>query len=138
MLLSIITFLPAVAAAILALFLRGEDEAAQSNAKVFALITTSVTFIVSLFMLFGFDPHDTGFQFVEERPWILGFTYKMGVDGISVLFVMLTTFLMPITIAACWGVTDPRQGIHDRLPAAGNADAGRFHGARSDAVLSVF
>ncbi len=106
MLLSIITFLPAVAAAILALFLRGEDEAAQSNAKVFALITTSVTFIVSLFMLFGFDPHDTGFQFVEERPWILGFTYKMGVDGISVLFVMLTTFLMPITIAACWGVTD--------------------------------
>ena len=53
----------------------------------------------------GFDPADTGFQFVEEHEWILGLTYKMGVDGISVLFVMLTTFLMPITIAACWNVT---------------------------------
>jgi NADH-quinone oxidoreductase subunit M len=49
----------------------------------------------------------------------------MGVDGISVLFVMLTTFLMPITIAACWGVTHARQGIHDRVSGAGNADAGR-------------
>jgi NADH-quinone oxidoreductase subunit M len=104
MLLSIVTFLPAVAAAILALFLRGDDEAAQNNAKVFALITTSVTFLISLFILSGFDPVDTGFQFVEDREWILGLQYKMGVDGISILFVMLTTFLMPITIASCWSV----------------------------------
>ncbi len=104
MLLSIVTFLPAVAAAIMALFLRGDDAAAQRNARWLALIATSVTFIVSLWILFGFDPADTGFQFVEERPWILGLTYKMGVDGISVLFVMLTTFLMPLTIGACWSV----------------------------------
>jgi len=104
MLLSIVTFLPAVAAAILALFLRGDDAAAQTNAKVFALITTSVTFLISLFILSGFNPADTGFQFVEERAWILGLQYKLGVDGISVLFVMLTTFLMPITILACWSV----------------------------------
>ncbi len=104
-LLSIITFLPAVAAAILALFLRGEDDAAQRNAKWLAMIATSATFLVSLFLLAGFDPADPGFQFVEERPWILGLSYKMGVDGISVLFVMLTTFLMPLTIAACWNVT---------------------------------
>ena len=104
-LLSIITFLPLVAAIILALFLRGNDAAAQANAKWLALIATSATFLVSLFVLAGFDPADTGFQFVEERPWILGTTYKLGVDGISVLFVMLTTFLMPITIAACWNVT---------------------------------
>jgi NADH-quinone oxidoreductase subunit M len=103
-LLSIITFLPLVAAVILALFLRGDDAAAQSNAKWLALIATSATFLVSLFLLSGFDPADTGFQFVEERPWILGATYKLGVDGISVLFVLLTTFLMPITIAACWNV----------------------------------
>ena len=103
-LLSIITFIPAVAAGILALFLRGDDPAAQRNAKWLALLATTATFLVSLFVLFGFDPADTGFQFVEEYDWILGLKYKMGVDGISILFVMLTTFLMPITIAACWDV----------------------------------
>jgi NADH-quinone oxidoreductase subunit M len=103
-LLSIITFIPAVAAGILALFLRGDDPAAQRNAKWLALLATTATFLVSLFVLFGFDPQDTGFQFVEEYDWILGLKYKMGVDGISVLFVMLTTFLMPLTIASCWDV----------------------------------
>ncbi len=103
--LSIITFLPLIAAAILALFLRGEDEAAQRNAKWLALIATSVTFVVSLFLIAQFAPNDTGFQFVEEREWILGLKYRVGVDGISILFVMLTTFLMPLTILACWGVT---------------------------------
>jgi len=102
--LSIITFLPLVAAAILALFLRGNDAAAQKNAKMLALIATSMTFVVSLFLIAQFDPADTGFQFVEERDWLVGLKYKMGVDGISILFVMLTTFLMPLTILACWGV----------------------------------
>ena len=104
-LLSITTFIPAIAAAILAIFLRGEDETAQRNAKWVALIATTLTFFVSLFILFQFDPSDTGFQFVEERDWLLGLKYKVGVDGISVLFVMLTTFIMPLTIAASWGVT---------------------------------
>jgi NADH-quinone oxidoreductase subunit M len=104
-LLSIVTFIPAVAAAILAVFLRGSDEAAQRNAKWVALIATTLTFVVSLFILFEFDASNTGFQFVEEREWLLGLKYKMGVDGISVLFVMLTTFMMPLTIAASWGVT---------------------------------
>jgi NADH-quinone oxidoreductase subunit M len=105
-LLSIITFLPLVAAVILALFMRGDDAAARQGAKWLALFTTSATFVISLFILFRFDPSDTGFQFVEEREWILGLTYKMGVDGISILFVMLTTFLMPITIYSCWNVED--------------------------------
>ena len=104
-LLSITTFIPAIAAAILAIFLRGEDAAAQRNAKWVALIATTLSFIVSIFILVGFDPNDTGFQFVEERDWLLGLKYKMGVDGISVLFVMLTTFIMPLTIAASWNVT---------------------------------
>ncbi|WP_306154958.1 NADH-quinone oxidoreductase subunit M [Roseovarius sp. MMSF_3281] len=104
-LLSIVTFIPTFAAAILAVFLRGEDAAAQRNAKWVALIATSVTFLVSLFILFDFDPQNTGFQFVEEHEWLLGLKYKMGVDGISILFVMLTTFMMPITIAASWNVT---------------------------------
>ncbi len=103
-LLSLTTFIPLLGAAILALFLRGDDEAAQRNAKWVALVVTGATFLVSLFILFAFDPSDPGFQFVEERPWLLGLQYKMGVDGISVLFVMLTTFLMPLVIAACWDV----------------------------------
>ena len=103
-LLSIVTFIPAIAAAILAIFLRGEDAAAQTNAKWVALIATVLTFLVSLFILFGFDPSNTDFQFVEERAWLLGLKYKMGVDGISVLFVLLTTFMMPLTIAASWNV----------------------------------
>ncbi|MBL8560780.1 MAG: NADH-quinone oxidoreductase subunit M [Gemmobacter sp.] len=103
-LLSIITFIPAVAALILALFLRGDDPAAQRNAKWVALLATVATFLASIPVLTNFDPANTGMQFVEEADWILGLKYKMGVDGISVLFVMLTTFLMPITIASCWGV----------------------------------
>ncbi|SFR54231.1 NADH-quinone oxidoreductase subunit M [Litoreibacter janthinus] len=103
-LLSIITFAPLVAALILALFLRGDDAAAQRNAKWFALIATSVTFLLSIFIYTGFDAANTGFQFVEERDWLLGLKYKMGVDGISVTFVLLTTFLMPLVIASCWDV----------------------------------
>jgi NADH-quinone oxidoreductase subunit M len=103
-LLSIVTFLPLLGALILAVFLRGSDAAANRNAKWVALWTTIATFVMSLFILTGFDAGNTDFQFVEERSWLLGMQYKLGVDGISVLFVMLTTFLMPITIAACWNV----------------------------------
>ena len=104
-LLSIVTFTPMIAAAILALFLRGDDAAAQRNAKWLALGATTFTFIVSIFVLTGFDAGNPDFQLVEERDWFLGLKYKMGVDGISVLFVMLTTFLMPLVIASCWDVT---------------------------------
>ena len=104
-LLSIVTLLPAMAALILLVFLRGEDAAAQSNAKWTAMIATSATFLVSLIILVQFDPAETGFQMVEEGNWLMGLKYRMGVDGISVLFVMLTTFMMPLVIAASWDVT---------------------------------
>ncbi|WP_439524360.1 NADH-quinone oxidoreductase subunit M [Marivita sp.] len=104
-LLSIVTFLPALAALILLVFLRGDDEAANRNAKWLSLIATSATFLISLFILFQFDPSNTGFQMVEQGEWLLGMQYKMGVDGISVLFVMLTTFMMPLVIAASWDVS---------------------------------
>ncbi len=104
-LLSLTTFIPLLGAGILALFLRGDDAAAQRNAKWVALATTVFTFVVSLFILAGFDPSDTGFQFVEDRQWLLGLRYKLGVDGISILFVLLTTFLMPLVIASCWDVS---------------------------------
>jgi len=102
-LLSIVTFLPLVAAIVMAVFLRGNDEAAQLGAKRMALFVTAANFVISLFILTRFDASNPGFQLVEEGEWMMGLTYKVGVDGISVLFVLLTTFLMPLTIAACWG-----------------------------------
>ena len=101
-LLSLVTFLPLVGALVLLAFLRGDDAAAQLNAKRFSLLVTTATFALSLFLLTGFDPIDTGFQFVEEGTWIAGLTYKLGVDGISLPFVMLTTFFFPLCIAASW------------------------------------
>jgi NADH-quinone oxidoreductase subunit M len=103
-LLTFITFLPAVGALILVMFLRGEDEMAQQNAKRLALWVTTATFLMSLFVLTGFDPSNPDFQFVEEDQWMGGLRYKMGIDGLSLPFVMLTTFFFPLTIYASWGV----------------------------------
>jgi NADH-quinone oxidoreductase subunit M len=98
--LSTVTFLPAVGA-LLILVIRGDDEIARRNVYHVALWTTAVTFVLSLFIWGNFDPSDPGFQMVERRQW-LGETigYTMGVDGISMLFVILTTFLMPLCILA--------------------------------------
>ncbi|MFQ5439138.1 MAG: NADH-quinone oxidoreductase subunit M [Paracoccaceae bacterium] len=104
-LLSIVTFLPLIAALILALFLRGEDAAAQRSAKWLAFFATSATFLISLIVYVQFDPANPGFQMVEEHRWLGGLNYKVGVDGLSILFVLLTTFLMPLVIGACWPVT---------------------------------
>src|SRR6056300_161210 len=104
-LLSIVTFVPALAALILMVLARGQDAAADLVAKRFALIATSATFLLSLFILAQFDSQNTGFQMVETADWILGLQYKMGVDGISVLFVLLTTFMMPLVIYASWDVS---------------------------------
>ncbi|MEE9455065.1 MAG: NADH-quinone oxidoreductase subunit M [Paracoccaceae bacterium] len=104
-LLSIVTFLPLFGAVVLLVALRGDDKMAVRNAKLLALFTTVATFIASMFVYSEFDPANTSFQMVEEKAWLAGLTYKMGVDGISILFVMLTTFLMPIVIGASWGVT---------------------------------
>ena len=100
--LSVVTFLPLVGALFIVL-LRGDDEAGARNARWIALWTTLVTFAVSLVLVWRFDPALAGFQFVEKHAWLGGFgTYHMGVDGISLPFVILTTFLMPLCILASW------------------------------------
>ena len=97
-LLSMVTFIPAFAAFVLLMVARGEDLAAQLVCKRVAIFTTVATFIVSLLILAQFDPLNTNFQMVESYKWIMGLNYKLGVDGISILFVMLTTFMMPLVI----------------------------------------
>ena len=96
--LSVITFLPLVGAVLIG-FLNAE---AKGNARWIAIWTTVLTFIVSLAIWINFDKSNPGFQFIEDHAWLGGLRYKMGVDGISMLFVILTTFLMPICILASW------------------------------------
>lgn len=101
--LSIVTFLPLVGALIT--FLIWEDsEVARRNVRFVALFTTVVTFLVSLGIWYNFDNAQSGFQMVEKVAWIRegDISYHMGVDGISMLFVILTTFLMPFCILASW------------------------------------
>lgn len=100
--LSLVTFLPLVGVLIV-LFINDETEAAQRNIRMVALLTTVFTFLISLMIWAGFDGSNPGFQFVEEAEWLGGgLTYRLGVDGISMLFVILTTFLMPFCILAGW------------------------------------
>ncbi len=100
--LSVVTFLPLVGALVVYIS-PGDDEAGQRNSRWIALWTTLVTLALSLIMLWRFDPSQTDFQFVEKASWLAtGITYHMGVDGISLPFVILTTGLMPICIIASW------------------------------------
>ncbi|MBX3570155.1 MAG: NADH-quinone oxidoreductase subunit M [Rhizobiaceae bacterium] len=106
--LSTVTFLPLVGA-FLILLIRDEGEAARRNIRNVALLTTVFTFLVSLFVWIGFDNSVPGFQMVEKAEWLdSGISYHMGVDGISMLFVILTTFLMPICILASWEAIEKR------------------------------
>ena len=101
--LSLVTFLPLVGAAFI-FFVQGDAETVAKNARAAALWTSLITFVLSLLLWIEFDPSQAGFQFVEEAAWIpaFGIKYKMGVDGISMLFVLLSTFLTPLCVLASW------------------------------------
>jgi NADH-quinone oxidoreductase subunit M len=100
--LSCIVFLPLVGAAFI-LALRGEDEATLNNARFAALATTLIVFVLTLVAYGRFDTSSSAFQLVEEKSWFgSGLVYKLGVDGVSIPFLLLTAFLMPFCIAASW------------------------------------
>jgi NADH-quinone oxidoreductase subunit M len=91
--------------ALFILLLPGETEATKSNARWIALFATVIAFALSLVAWSRFDPTTPGFQLVEERDWFShAILYKLGVDGVSMPFVLLTTFMMPISIAASWTI----------------------------------
>jgi len=98
-LLSLMTFLPLVGAFIL-LFIRGTAEDVARNSRNVTLLFTAITFLLSLKVLYLFDPANPGFQLIEKYPLVpaLSLNYYMGVDAISLSLVLLTTFLMPLTI----------------------------------------
>ncbi|WP_174800652.1 NADH-quinone oxidoreductase subunit M [Martelella limonii] len=100
--LSTVTFLPLVGV-VLILFTRDDNETGLRNIRNVALLTTIFTFIVSLFVWMQFDPSNPNFQLIEDHPWLgTGISYHLGIDGISLLFILLTTVLMPLCILASW------------------------------------
>jgi NADH-quinone oxidoreductase subunit M len=100
--LSGLLILPIIGCALI-LTVRGDDEAARNNVRWIALWTTIITFVLSLFAWGSFNTASSDFQLVEQRDWFSSvILYKLGVDGMSMPFVLLTTFLMPFCIAASW------------------------------------
>ena len=108
-LLSLVTFLPLLGALVL-LLMRGSVETAQNASRWIALWTSLVVFALSIGLWLGFDPGQPGFQFQERADWMPGFgvSYHMGLDGISLLFVLLATTLSPIAILASWRIAGAR------------------------------
>ncbi len=102
-LLSLVIFLPLVGVAFI-LLIRGEGEVQNRNVRNVALWTSLATFALSILLWTNFDTTTSAFQFEEEMPWIPGFdiNYHLGVDGISVFFVLLSTLLTPICVLASW------------------------------------
>src|SRR5579859_4148534 len=104
-LLTLVTFLPLVGAAFI-LLARGEEAVVARNARWIALWTTLIDFALSLVLWIDFDPQTPDFQFVERADWISvgGFKiqYHMGIDGISLFFILLSTLLTLICVVASW------------------------------------
>ena len=102
-LLSLVTFLP-LAGALIVMSVRGDEEVIARNARWTALWTSLIVFLLSLILWAKFDQASAAFQFEEKLAWLpeFGVGYHMGVDGISVLFVLLSTALTPLCILASW------------------------------------
>ncbi len=107
--LSLITFLPLVGALAI-LMIRGDARVVARNARATALWVSLIVFALSLLLWIEFDRGTAAFQFVEKVAWIpsFGVSYHMGVDGISVFFVLLSTFLTPICVLASWDAIQER------------------------------
>jgi NADH-quinone oxidoreductase subunit M len=106
--LSVVTFLPLFGAVLIMVMVRGNERFARGTARWISLWTTLVTFAFSLVMVWRFDASSPEFQFVEKYNWLGIASYHMGVDGISLPFVILTTALMPICILASWTAIQTR------------------------------
>jgi NADH-quinone oxidoreductase subunit M len=102
-LLSLTTFVPLIGAAFL-LLIRGEEAVVARNARNVALWTSLITLVLALMVWANFEGGTAAFQLEERAQWIpaLGITYHMGVDGISVFFVVLSAFLTPLCVLASW------------------------------------
>src|SRR6056300_173332 len=98
--LTLTTFLPLIGVFFL-MFIKGEESFVNKTSGYVALLTSGIVFLSSIFILANFNYSNPDFQFVEQQDWIFNFVnYKVGVDGISLSFILLTTFITPICILA--------------------------------------
>ena len=96
--LSSLILLPTIGSLFL-LFSKDKKNESSSTIRYVALFTSIVNFLISIYLWFLFDSSTSSFQFVEDKVWLKGFVnYKIGIDGISILFIILTTFITPICI----------------------------------------
>ena len=96
--LSAIIFIPLVGALFI-LVIKGEQKTVEKNSKYVAAFSSVANFFLSIFLWYSFDISTSEFQFVEEKNWMEGFiNFQLGIDGISILFILLTTFIAPICI----------------------------------------
>lgn len=100
--LSMITFLPFIGALIILLTRSVVGEQSRETVRLAALIITLATFVLSLWSMSEFDPSVSGYQLIEDHAWFGQISYKLGVDGMSMLLILLTTFLMPLCVLASW------------------------------------
>ena len=96
--LSSIILLPSLGALFL-FFIKGSEGKSLLTIKYVALFVTITNFIISLYLWYLFDESSSNFQFIEDKEWLDGFiNYKVGIDGISILFIILTTFITPLCV----------------------------------------
>jgi len=96
--LSAVTFLPLIGS-IFILLIKDSSDKSINNAKYVAIFTSFVNFLLSIFLWLSFDTSTADFQFIENKQWVRGyFNFKFGIDGISILFILLTTFITPLCI----------------------------------------
>lgn len=103
-LLSLLTFFPVFGVVVILLFKRFREDVSDTTIKLVAVITSVITFLISLIVLFGYDPTEAGLQMYDPKPWIesWGIHYALGVDGLSILMILLTTFITMLAISSSW------------------------------------
>ena len=96
--LSAIIFIPLIGAFFIFLT-KGPQKIVEKNSKYAAIFSSLANLMLTLFLWFSFDNTTSQFQFIEQKSWINGFiSFQLGIDGISILFILLTTFIAPVCI----------------------------------------
>ena len=137
--LSVLIFQPLIGALFIFL-VRGKQELISSNVKAVALWSTGITFLLACFLWIQFDPTVADFQFLEERTWIpsLGISYSLGIDGISIIYIVLTSFELYLHFIQLGSNNRACAGVYGFISIIGNHDFRCFLCTRHRFILSFF
>ena len=135
--LSLIIFSPIVGIALAAIF---RDEGNGIPAKVSALFSSGISFLLSLHLWFNFDSSTADLQMVERIPWITQFNieYFLGLDGLNLFFFLIITFITPLALLGSWNVAKQQLAVPNSNAAPANRNARLFCGNGCSVVLCIF